>query len=324
MAQRTPNPLVSIVFVNCNGKELLKKAIKSVSSGKNCEILVVDNASTDGSQQMLEKEFPKVKLIQNKENLGYTGINTALPYCKGKYLLFLNNDLEMKKGAIPQLTAVLENDKDVALVVPKLVNFYDRKVDSAGTWVSHSFYNGHYRADTIENSPKEIPYMGIGLIRVDVIKKFGYLFDLDYFIYAEDLDLGLRIRLLGMKTLYIPTATSYHHHSQTMKNVPDAKKTFLMERNLLTTFLKLPSFHNIVCYAPYVLVMRAVIIIKDVITLRFSVAASRIKAIGAVLISLPSILKKRKIIQKLRKAPDSYVFSIFTEKHLFSGKRLTI
>jgi GT2 family glycosyltransferase len=319
-------PLVSVVFVNYNGKELLKKALISTkkSTYGTYELIVVDNASTDGSQAMLKKEFPSVKLVQNKENLGYTGINKALPYCKGKYIFFLNNDLELDKHTITTLVTILETDNEVALAVPKLVNYHDRKIDSAGTWVSRCFYNGHYRADKVDATTKEIPYMGIGLIRKNIVNTFGYLFDPDYFIYAEDLDLGLRIRLLGMKTLYVPRAASFHMHSMTMKNVPDSKKTFLMERNLLTTFYKIPSLSTFIPLFPYVYGMRIITIVRDIFTLRFTVAAARLHAVVTVFLTLPTILKKRACIQKLRQANDASVFSIFTEKHLFSGKRLTI
>jgi GT2 family glycosyltransferase len=318
--------LVSVVFVNFNGKKLLENAIKSIkgSTANPHEILVVDNASTDGSQEMLSKKFPLVKLIQNKENLGYTGINNALQECGGKYILFLNNDLEMDKGSVDTLIKTLEKRSDAALTVPKLVNHHDRKIDSAGTWVSRAFYNGHYRADTISDDTKEIPYMGVGLIRRDVIEKFGHLFDPDYFIYAEDLDLGLRIRMIGMKTLYVPKAACFHMHSMTMKNTADSKKTFLMERNLLSTFYKIPSFGTFTLLFPYVYGTRALVILKDILTFNFAVALARLRAIVVVFLQLPRLIRKRKALQKMRTANDSYVFSIFTEKHLFSGKRFTI
>lgn len=164
----------------------------------------------------------------------------------------------------------------------------------------------------------------MGLLRKDIIEKFGYLFDPDYFIYAEDLDLGIRIRLLGLRTLYVPSSICYHMHSQTMKSVPDAKKTFLLERNLLTTFYKTLSWPSILLLSPYVYGMRMVIIIRDVFAGKFSVALARIKAVFSIFSNFPRILKKRRHVQRLRKAGDAYVLSAFSEKHLFSNKRLTI
>ncbi|HIJ18260.1 TPA: glycosyltransferase family 2 protein [Candidatus Woesearchaeota archaeon] len=319
-------PLISIVFVNYNGKELLRAALRSLrkSTCKNYEVLVVDNASTDGSREMVTKEFSRARLIRNSTNQGYTGINAALPSCKGAYILFLNNDLELHPASIKRLLKVLENDPTAALAVPRLVNYYDRKIDSAGTWVSRSFYNGHHRADKTGNTIKEIPYMGIGLIRKEAVQKFGYLFDPDYFIYAEDLDLGIRIRLLGMKTLHVPSAIAYHMHSQAMKHIPDARKAFLLERNLLTTFYKDMGISSILLFMPYAYAMRLLAILRDILTLRFAVALARIRAVFAVLFSIPSILQKRKKVQSLREAPDSYILKAFTEKHLFSRRKINI
>jgi len=320
------SPKVSVVFVNYNGKEMLLSAIASLkkSSFHDFETIVVDNASKDGSVVAVEKKFSSVKIIKNKENLGYTGINTAMKSCRGEYILFLNNDIEIEKDAIKNLVDVLDENSDAALAVPKLVNFYDRKIDSAGTWVSRSFYNGHFRSSSASKKITEIPYMGIGLIRKEIITKFGYLFDPDYFIYAEDLDLGIRIRLLGMKTLYVPDSTVYHMHSQTMKSVANSRKTYLMERNLLSTFYKNMAFENLILFFPYVYAMRLATILRDIFTLKFSTAFARIRAIFSVFFMLGKIMEKRKKVQFLRKVSDSYILEAFSEKYLFSKKRLTI
>jgi len=158
------HPLVSIVIVNYNGKELVKSLLNSLkkSSFKLYEILIVDNNSTDGSQQFI-KNSKNIKLIENNKNLGYSGINSAIRYCKGDYILFLNNDMEIDKKCISILVKTLESDSNIVMVK--------------------------------QDAKKEIPYLGVGLIRKSFVDKFNYLFDPDYFIYAEDLDLGLRIRL---------------------------------------------------------------------------------------------------------------------------------
>ena len=94
--------IVSIIIVNYNGKNLLKKILASIdkSSYKSYEIIIVDNNSSDGSQEFVKNNYKMVKLVANKKNLGYSGINSALKYCKGKYILFLNNDIEIYKDCI--------------------------------------------------------------------------------------------------------------------------------------------------------------------------------------------------------------------------------
>lgn len=314
-------PKVSIVIVNYNGKSFLGILLKSISklSYKNYEAIVVDNNSTDGSQEFIKKNYKKVKLVENKVNLGYSGINSAIKFCKGSYILFLNNDMELDKNSLTEIVKTIESDKDVVMVAPKLVNFYDKSLKSGGTWLSRAFYNGHIKGTGNENT-KEIPYMGVGLIRKDFVDMFGYLFDPDYFIYGEDVDLGLRIRLTGKKVLFEPKSIIYHIHSATMQKQSKSFSTYLMERNLLITFFKNLELKNIVLFLPYIKLMRFVAIIKDILSLRLDLAFARLKALFWVLFNFNKILRKRGETKKFRKAGDDYVLKIFSEKYLFKEK----
>src|SRR3989338_5863573 len=209
-------PKVSIVIVNYNGRDLTLNLLKSISrlTYKHYEIIIVDNASTDGTQEIIKKNFKNVKLVENSKNLGYSGMNSSIKHCEGEYILFLNNDMEIGRNSLNELVETAQSDKDCIMVAPRLVNFYDKKLKSGGTWLSKSFYNGHIKGNDRETT-KEIPYLGVGLIRRDFVEMFGYLFDPDYFIYGEDVDLGLRIRLFGKKLLFEPKSLMYHLHSIT-------------------------------------------------------------------------------------------------------------
>lgn len=312
---------ISIVIVNYNGRTLLKVILDSIkqSSFRNYEIIVVDNNSRDDSINFVKRNYKNAKIIKNDKNLGYVGINSALPYCKGDYILFLNNDIKIDKNCIGNMVKSIKSDKNIAMVAPKLINFYDKNIVSGGTWVSRAFYNGHIRSNS-NNIPREIPYLGVGLIRKEFADMFGYLFDPDYFIYAEDLDLGLRIRLNGKKIIFEPDAIMHHMHSVTMQKTSKTYTTFLMERNLLTTFLKILSMKNIILCLPYALFARFIAILRDIAIFRIDSAFSRVKAIFYVLFNLNSILNKRKETQKFRKADDSYILKIFSEKYLFRPK----
>lgn len=316
--------LVSIIIVNYNGRGLLKIVLNSLKKQafKNYEIIVVDNASTDGSVDFIKENHKQVRIVQNKENEGHVGINSATNHCKGKYVLFLSNDIELDKDCLSELLKVKESSK-VAMAAPRLVNFYDRILKSGGTWVSRAFYNGHLKAKGNEKV-KEIPYMGIGLIEKTAIKKFGYLFDKDYFIYAEDLDLGLRLRLLGLKVMFAPKAVAYHMHAATMAKERSYKRTFLMERNLLATFLKILSLKNILIYLPYVIGVRLIGVLRDFLTLNFMNGFARICSFLWVICNIDKILKKRKYIQKIRKISDEFLFEVFSEKELFKLEKFIV
>jgi len=312
---------VSIVIVNYNGEDIIGKPISSVykSNFSDFEIIVLDNASTDGSVDFLRKKYPKVTIVENNSNLGYSGINSAIKYCKGKYILFLNNDLELEKNSIRNLVKVLESNSSIGMVAPKLVNYYNKKLSSGGTWISRAFYNGHIKNGK-SSKQKVIPYLGVGLIRKNIVKKFGYLFDAHYFIYAEDVDLGLRLRLIGYKVVFVPDSIIYHMHAMTTKNFKSSQMTFLLERNLLMTFLKILSLKNIILMTPYILSTRIITILRDIITFRFSNSFSRIKAIFWIIFHVPLIWKKRKTLQILRKSDDKFILNVFSEKHLFKER----
>ncbi|MBI2135169.1 glycosyltransferase family 2 protein [Candidatus Woesearchaeota archaeon] len=313
-------PFVDVIVVNYNGKEVLDNFLASLSKidypKDKINSILVDNASSDGSVDFVKKAYPNVKIVANKKNLGYVGINSALRYCNGKYVYFANNDLILHKGCFKKFIDVLEKDSSIAMTTYVSVNYFDPKVISGGTWVSRSMYCGHYARDK-NKKITEIPYMGGGFIRKSVIGKFGYLFDPDYFIYAEDLDLGLRIRMLGMKVVMVNGAINYHMHAFTTKKwEAQSKSVFLLERNLLMTFFRIFEIKTILPMLPYVALMRAASILRDLAKLKFGNAFARLKAIFWIILNFRLVLKKRREVQRLRKADDSYILKIFSEKYL--------
>jgi len=177
-----------------------------------------------------------------------------------------------------------------------------------------------FKNNALGDEAVEIPYMGTGLIRNSIIKKFGYLMDNDYFFYGEDVDLGLRLRLTGWKIYYMPDSIVYHKGSASRKIHTQYFLTYLMERNLLTTFFKNMEMKSIILFLPYVMLMRGIAILKDLIKLRFIGPLARISAILWIFFRFNFISKKRKIIQKLRKVKDEDIFRLFSEKYLFKLK----
>ena len=111
-------PFISIVIVNYNGKDIMGNCISSLKKAdypsKKFEIIVVDNNSTDGSVEYISRRFPDVKFLVNKENLGYTGINPAIPLCKGEFIYFINNDITLNKSCLKNLVETMEKDRSIA------------------------------------------------------------------------------------------------------------------------------------------------------------------------------------------------------------------
>jgi len=312
---------VSFVFVNRNNTEIILNALKSlykVGSKYNFEVFVVDNNSEDDTVNSIKKAFPKVNVIGLKKNIGTAAFDIAIPKCKGQYVYFTPGDVRFEKKFLYALVDFLEKNKDAAQASPKLINYSDKsKVDMGGTWLSRAFYSGAFKDNILGNKNVEIPYMGAGLIRKDIIKKFGYLYDKDYFFYGEDVDLGVRLMLLGFKVFYIPSSIVYHIGSISRDTSNAHHLTFLMEKNLLTTFFKTLEFGNVVVLLPYALLLRLLAFFRDLARLRLRDGFARIFAIIWVVLNFWPILKKRGKIQKMRKVKDKELFKFFSERYLF-------
>jgi len=311
---------ISFVILSHNDAKMVINAVKSIKKLKTkyrFDIFVVDNGSKDNTPELVRMAFKDIKIIKLPKNIGTAAYDKAIKKSSSRYIYFTGCDIEVKKDMLDKLVDFLENNKQAVQAAPKYIDIKNKnKIDLAGTWLSKSFYSGTFKDATWGNKNIEIPYIGTGLIRTDFINKFGYLFDNDYFFYGEDVDLGLRIRLLGYKTFYIPDSIVYHKGSVSRKIHKLSKLTYLMERNLLRTFFKTLSKKNILLLSPYVFFMRLIAVIKDLVTLKFANVFARIKAILWVIFNFNKILKNRKKIQKMRKVSDRYLFKLFSEKYL--------
>jgi len=311
---------VSFVILSHNDAEMVTNAVKSIKKLKTkhrFDIFVVDNGSKDNTPELVKLAFKDIKIIKLPKNIGTAAYDKAIKKSKSKYIYFSGCDIEVKEDMFDKLVDFLEKNKEVVQATPKYISLkVKNKIDFGGTWLSRSFYSGIFKDDTLGNKNIEIPYTGTGLIRTEFINRFGYLFDNDYFFYGEDVELGLRIKLMGYKIFYIPNSIIYHQGSISRKVHKPHFLTYLMERNLLTTFFKTLSVKNILLFAPYVFFMRFIAIIKDLFTLKLANIFARIKAILWVIFNLNKILIKRKKIQKMRKVNDKRLFELFSEKYL--------
>lgn len=213
---------LSVIIVNFNTCELLTNCLNSIFSQKEVrfEVWVVDNASQDGSAQMVEKDFPQVKLIKNKENLGFAkGNNLALKQARGKYLFLLNPDTIVKEGSLSKLVDFLKKNLQAGVVGAKILNPDGSLQPSVG-----KFYDlasvflmlfGGERAGFLRSSPqktKEIDWVsGAALaLRKEVLEKAGVL-DENFFMYMEEVEWCYRARLVGFKIFFYPEVEIIHY-----------------------------------------------------------------------------------------------------------------
>ncbi|MGB9612606.1 MAG: glycosyltransferase family 2 protein [Candidatus Margulisiibacteriota bacterium] len=210
---------LSIIIVNTNNKELLENCLKSIYAHTHrvtFEIIVVDNNSHDGSQQMVKNNFPKVILIENKENVGFIAAsNQGLRRFKGRYALLLNDDTIVKDFAFDYLIEFMDNHPTVGACGPKLLNT-NGTIQRQGGILGKKFW--------LSQKPIEVRFL-VGaclMVRREVIEKVGIL-DENLFFYNDDLDWCLRIRKAGWKIYYLPQAEVVHYGGYSSKRVFNPK-----------------------------------------------------------------------------------------------------
>lgn len=250
--------MISIVILNWNGKKITEECLNSIKKQtfKNYEIILVDNASTDGSLEYLKKKFPKISLIQNKENYGYAkGNNIGIKKAKGEWILILNNDIILDKNFLKEL----DKHKNKADILGTKNYFYDKpKI----IWAIGSKFNKFtMRANLIANKmqdSKEIDKMKIDhavgsvmLVNKKVFEKAGHLNE-DYFVYFEETEFQLRAQEHGFKISWIPSAKLWHKVGFSTGGGRTPLSAYYLTRNRAYT-IKKHSKYKIIAYPYWIL-----------------------------------------------------------------------
>lgn len=239
---------LSIIILNYNTKDLLRDCLRSVSKAKADgfanEIIVVDNASTDGSTKMVKKEFPAVKLIASQKNLGFAaGNNLATPQACGRYFLFLNPDTVVLSTTIPTMIKFMNQHPEagaatcrVELPSGKLDDACHRGFPTPWNALCHfsglekifpkiKLFSGYYLSYLSLDKTHEID-SGVGaflMVRRQAGEKIGW-WDEDYFWYGDDLDFCYRIKNSGWKIFYVPKVKIIHYKGASSGIKKDSQK----------------------------------------------------------------------------------------------------
>ena len=227
----------SVIVVSFNTRDLLRECLKStldeigrLPAGMTAEILVVDNASTDGSAETVEREFPtRVRLMRSAENLGFAGANNlAMEMARGQYLVLLNSDAFFHPGALRLSIEHIEADSAVGVGGARLVGTNGewqpsaRKFPSlwlvfvvifgfAGRFPKSRIFGAFDRTWASVDQPAEVDWVpgAFSIMRREALAKTG-LFDPQFFLYCEEVDLCRRIKAAGFKVLYWPDVVVTH------------------------------------------------------------------------------------------------------------------
>lgn len=215
----------TVVIPNWNGMKFLKTCMDSLRTQDtdDFEILVIDNASEDGSVEFLRREYPEARVEVMEKNLGFSGgVNEGIRLSETPYVLLLNNDVEAEPGFVRELTESIERYPRAFSVSSKMVRFAERELlDDCGDiytllgWQAQRG-TGQRTDDPKYNKPCKVfsACAGAAIYRKEVFEEIG-LFDLDHFAYLEDIDVGYRAKIYGYENRYEPKAVVYHIGSGT-------------------------------------------------------------------------------------------------------------
>jgi N-acetylglucosaminyl-diphospho-decaprenol L-rhamnosyltransferase len=258
------DPVVRAVVVNWNGKALLPACLGSLSAQDlppgALEVVVVDNASQDGSVDLMERDFPAVRIVRNATNRGFAGgVNAGLGELRAPYVALLNNDARFEPDAIRRMVDVLEapGNEDVGAVTSlillegraqggaPLVNSTGNVVSRSGSATDRDWLTP---LDRLDASPDVFGFCGGAVVlRAAALEEVG-AFDDSLFLYYEDTDLSWRLRAGGWRVLYAQDAVAWHRHAQS-SGARSALFRYYNNRNALIVFAR---------YAPLSVLARAI------------------------------------------------------------------
>lgn len=251
---------VSVVIPNYNGKKFIRACLEALlADAPGAEILVVDNGSSDGSRELVEREFPKVRLLALEQNYGFPrAVNEGIREASRPCVILLNNDTEVLSGFTDALADALETDKRAFSAQAKLISLSDpEKTDDAGNFycaLGWAFARGKDRPAAYYEEPGAVfaACAGAAAYRRELFEELGW-FDEAHFAYLEDIDVGWRARIAGYRNLYVPGAKVLHAGSGTSGSRYNEFKVRLSSRNNIYLIWKNMPFLQILLNLPFLL-----------------------------------------------------------------------
>lgn len=308
-----PQPLVSVIIPNWNGAHLLPVCLDSLGR-QTCtdyEVIVVDNASTDGSRELVSRDYPAVRVVTLDSNRGFAGgVNAGIRVARGKIIALLNNDTEVERTWLEELSRSLQGNSRAGMAASKLRLFDEReKLHSAGDFYGVDGVPGNRGAWEVDHGqyddPGSVPPIfgacaGAAAYRRELFERIG-VFDEDLGSYCEDVDLNWRARLAGYECVYAPRAVVYHRLSATGGG---SRASYFVGRNFILVLVKDYPTRLVRKYWPRIVSAQARIAWDALTNWRGQAARARLRGQLAGIASLPRFLSKRAKTQSLKRISD--------------------
>jgi GT2 family glycosyltransferase/glycosyltransferase involved in cell wall biosynthesis len=336
-------PTVTIIVLNYNGLKHLKDCFPSLLKqdypSDRLELMLVDNASRDGSVPYVRERFPRVRLVQSEENLGFAGGNNlGARAATSQYVVFLNNDMWVEAGFVGALIRAVQSGTDVVSAGAKILNWNGTQLEfagAAGHFAGFAYQVGIHEPIAADQFTEAAPLLfacgGAMLIDRQVFLDAG-AFDDDYFLLYEDFDLGWRLWIMGHRIVFAPDAIAHHRHHGSMRRLSNDRKSVLYKRNALYSVIKNYDDEHLGRVLPAALLGSVTGVVEHAAALGFldlddfSIKSSKrggvrtaidrqdastLVAIREVTRNLPHLMAKRRLVQERRRRTDADVARLF-------------
>lgn len=305
---------VSIVICAYNNKDIIGKCIKSVllQTCKDFKIYLVDDNSSDGTEEYIKNNYPSVVFYKKSDNSGPSiSRNIGMSISDSEYIAFMDSDVELNKRWLEECIYLMDRDESIGICGSKLLYKSSKdKINSIGGAISRIGVGFDVAKGQKNKKFKTKQFLFVCsaaiLVRRSMLKKIGG-FDDTFFYSYEDTDLGWRANIAGYEVIFNPKAIVYHNLNETVKKIPD-RVYFNSTKNRIRMLIKNYEIHNLIIYLP----LLVLISIFDVLLRSHKIA--KIKGIFWNLSNLKSTIKERSKVQSLRIKKDYEMFSLFDDK----------
>ncbi len=319
------NKKVSVVVISYNGERHLEECLSSVleAEGPLEEVIFVDDGSTDGSVSLVQRKFPRVKIVALRENSGPAAARNAGVECsKARWVCLIDNDIRVDKRWLAELCKASGEKGDGALLAsrvgvyetPSLIGTDGLDVHYLGMPTFRN--NGAKLAESDDLAVREIGAAGGACILIDKEKVGRRPFDEDFFYGFEDTDLCLRCRIAGDKCYVVPSSVVFHKFSTGgVEGLSDeerrysSRRAFYVFRNRWWLILKYYEFRSFLALCPALVLFE---LVCAAFAARRGVVVSYVAAAKALATTWPKIRAKRKAVQNTRVVGDAELFSAFS------------
>jgi len=316
----------TVIIVNWNGKALLSDTLYALKVQLKAPFhtIIVDNGSTDGSVEFIKRDFPHIEVIALGWNAGFAYANNiAIESVDTPYTILLNNDAVPSRSWVSSLIAALDNNPSAGMAASKML-YYDNpelidRVGDAYTTAGVGKLRGRKQSSAYFSDPEWIfgACAGAAIYRTAAIKEVG-LFDTDFFLINEDVDLSFRLQSRGYKCLFVPEAVVYHKASSTIGHDSETS-IYFGHRNLEWVYLKNLPLSIIAKTFPmhllYVALAFGFFLFKGH-------GRTYLRAKKDAIAAVPHMLQKRREIQSLTCVDSRYIASLISSEKFIDREKI--